>query len=169
MSQAQTILSDFNGMWSETYPDDMFSYQFVDDALERVYRDDTTMMQLVQVAAVVAILISCLGLYGMVSFMAIRKTKEIGIRKVLGASLSSILWLFAREFVILIGIAFAVASPFAWIFMNKWLDGFAYHISITPLSFVLAIVGTLFIASLTVSYHSFRSAIANPARSLMPD
>lgn len=169
MTQAQSILSEFSTMWNETYPDNVFSYQFLDDAIEQFYRTDTVIMQLAQIAAVVAIVISCLGLYGMVSFMAVRKTKEIGIRKVLGASVPSILWLFAREFTILIGIAFAIAAPLAWMTMNRWLDTFVYHINITPLSFVLAILGTIFIAIITVSYHSMHSAMANPARSLRPD
>jgi putative ABC transport system permease protein len=169
MAQAQAILSQFNGIWNENYPNDIFSYQFVDDTIEQFYRNHTMIMKLVQIAAVVAILISCLGLYGMVSFMAVKKTKEIGIRKVLGASVPSIVWLFAREFAMLIGIAFAVAAPFAWMAMNKWLDTFVYHINITPLSFILAVLSTIFIAALTVSYHSMRSAMANPARSLMPD
>jgi ABC-type antimicrobial peptide transport system permease subunit len=169
MSQAQKVLAEVNRMWSETYPDNVFSYQFVDDKIAEFYKADTAMLRLVEVVSVIAILISCLGLYGMVSFMAVRKTKEIGIRKVLGASVPSILWLFAREFTILIGIAFAVAAPFAWMAMNKWLDSFAYHVNVTPLSFVLAIFGTIFIAAITVSYHSMRSAMANPALSLRPE
>lgn len=169
MSQAQSILSEFNGIWNEAYPDDIFSYQFVDDAVAQFYHNDKTIMTLVQIAALVAIVVCCLGLYGMVSFMAVRKTKEIGIRKVLGASVPSILWLFGREFAILIGVAFVLAAPFAWLTMNKWLDTFVYHINITPLSFVLAVLGTIVIAAITVSYHSMRSAMANPARSLMPD
>jgi putative ABC transport system permease protein len=106
----------------------------------------------------------------MVSFNGGSKNeREIGIRKVLGASVPSILWLFAREFTLLIGIAFAVALPFAWMAMSKWLDTFVYHINITPLSFILAILGTALVAAITVGYHSLRSATANPARSLMPD
>ena len=166
MAQAQKTLAEFDRMWSETYPDNIFSYQFLDDRIEGIYREDTAMLTLVQVAAVIAILISCLGLYGLVSFMAVRKTKEIGIRKVLGAGVSGIVWLFAREFALLIAIAFIAAAPLAWYAMDGWLQGFVYHIDISPLSFVMAVAITLLIAAITVSYHSMRAALANPARSL---
>lgn len=166
ITQSQEIVAKINAMWSETYPDNIFAYEFLDERVEKFYKADQAMFKLVQIAAFVAIVISCLGLYGMVSFMAVRKTKEIGIRKVLGAGVTGIVWLFAREFAMLIGIAFIVAAPVAWTAMDKWLAGFAYHISLSPLSFVVAIGCTLLIAALTVSYHSIRSAVANPVKSL---
>lgn len=166
MSEAQNIISSFNTMWSETYPDHIFTYQFLDDRIAEFYETDKAMLTLVEIGAGIAIIISCLGLYGLVSFMAVRKTKEIGVRKVLGASVPSILWLFGREFAMLIVIAFTVAAPLAWFAMDKWLQNFAFHIPISPISFVLSIGFTVLVAAVTVSYHSLRSALANPSKSL---
>jgi len=166
MSEAQTILAQFNAMWSETYPDNIFRYQFVDDRIAAYYESDNASLKMVEIVSLIAIIISCLGLYGMVSFMAIRKTKEIGIRKVLGAGVPSIVWLFAREFALLIAMAFVVAAPVAWALMNRWMQTFIYHIDISPVSFILAIISTLLFAAITVSYHSLRSAVANPVKSL---
>lgn len=166
MNNTQSAITEFNRIWSETYPDNVFSYEFLDDRIARFYEADKAVLRLVEAVSVIAIIISCLGLYGLVSFMAIRKTKEIGVRKVLGASVSSILWLFGREFVLLIVIAFAGAAPLAWMVMNKWLEAFTYRVEVSPLSFVLAVACTIVIAVITVSYHSLRSALANPANSL---
>lgn len=166
MNQAQTMIHQFETMWSETYPDNIFAYDFLDDRIAEFYASDRAMLRLVESAATIAILISCLGLYGLVAFMAVRKTKEIGVRKVLGAGVPSILWLFAREFALLIAIAFVVAAPLGWMAMDRWLQGFAYKVDVSPWSFVLAIICTLFIAAVTVSYHSLRSAFANPAKAL---
>jgi putative ABC transport system permease protein len=166
LARAQSLISAVEKMWSETYPDNIFTYQFVDDRIESFYESDRAMLRLVESAAVIAIIISCLGLYGMMAFMAVRKTKEIGVRKVLGAGLPSILWLFAREFALLIGIAFITATPLAWVAMNRWLQGFVYRVDISPWTFMLAIVCTLAVAAITVSYHSLRSALANPASAL---
>jgi ABC-type antimicrobial peptide transport system permease subunit len=166
MSQAQAVINEFNRMWDDTYPDNVFGYRFVDDKIAEFYKRDNAVLRLVESVSMIAIVISCLGLYGMVSFMSVRKTKEIGVRKVLGASVTSILWLFAREFAVLIGIAFATAAPLAWLLMNKWLQTFVYHIDISGVSFIFAITGTLAVAAITVGYHSMRSALANPAVSL---
>lgn len=166
MSNAQSTINEFTRIWSETYPDNIFSYQFLDDRIAVFYESDNAVLRLVESIAIIAIVISCLGLYGLVSFMAIRKTKEIGVRKVLGASVSSILWLFGKEFVVLIAIAFVVAAPLAWMVMDKWLEDFVYRIDVSPFSFLLSVVCTIVIAAITVSYHSLRSALANPTKSL---
>ncbi len=166
MSESQNIITKISAMWNETYPDHIFSYQFLDEKLAKFYEADNAILKLVEIAALIAIIISCLGLYGLVSFMAVRKTKEIGVRKVLGASVPSILWLFGKEFAILIVVAFVAAAPLAWLAMDRWLQAFVYKIDISPLSFVLSITFTMVVAAITVSYHSLRSALANPARSL---
>lgn len=166
MSDAQTAINDFTRIWNETYPENIFAYEFLDDRIASFYESDNAMLRLVETVAAIAIIISCLGLYGLVAFMAVRKTKEIGVRKVLGASVPSILWLFGKEFVLLILVAFVAAAPLAWLAMDRWLEGFVYRIDVSPLSFVLAIGCTIVIAAITVSYHSVRSALANPARSL---
>ncbi|MBC7948091.1 MAG: FtsX-like permease family protein, partial [Chitinophagaceae bacterium] len=113
-----------------------------------------------------AIFISCLGLYGLVSFMATRRTKELGIRKVLGASSRTIIYLLSKEFTVLILIAFVVAGPVAWYIMNKWLQNYTYRIDIGLWIFLIAICGSMIIAWLTVGYRAVRAAMANPVRSL---
>ena len=166
VQQARAALDIFNRLWSETYPNHVFTYEFVDDRIDSMYRTDDTMLTLIKSVAIIAIVISCLGLYGLVSFMATRRTKEIGVRKVLGAGVVHILWLFGKEFMLLIMVAFALAAPVSWLMMRNWLDGFVYKIPVSPASFLIAIVGTVVIAAMTVSYHSLKSALSNPVSSL---
>lgn len=113
-----------------------------------------------------AIFIGCLGLFGLATFMANQKTKEVGVRKVLGASVESIIMLFSWEYVKLMLIGFLIASPAVWFVMNEWLQTFAYKISIGPIIFITGFALTLVIAVLTVGYRSFRAAVANPVESL---
>jgi len=105
-------------------------------------------------------------LYGLVSFMAVQRTKEVGIRKTLGASVGHIVYLFSKEFTLLILIAFAISAPIGWYFMNKWLQAFAYKITLGPGIFILAIAASVIIAWLTVGYKAIRAALANPVNSL---
>ena len=124
------------------------------------------MGRLINFFAGVALLIGCMGLYGLVLFMVAQKTKEIGVRKVLGASVGSILWLFNREFARLIGVAFLLAVPVAWWVMNGWLQNFQYKISLGPGIFGIAIGATVLMAALTVSFQSIKAALMNPVNSL---
>jgi ABC-type antimicrobial peptide transport system permease subunit len=169
INDLQSQMASIGEVWNENYADQVFSYQFVDDRIAKFYELDTVMLKIVQAFALIAILISCLGLYGLISFMAVRKTKEIGIRKVLGASVQTILWLFGREFTLLLIIAFAFAAPAGYFVMDRWLQGFTYHLPVPPISFLLAIVGTFVIAMVTVAYHSIKSATADPVKSLRDD
>ncbi|MEP6928285.1 MAG: FtsX-like permease family protein, partial [Ginsengibacter sp.] len=114
----------------------------------------------------IAIFISCLGLYGLVSFMAVQRTKEIGIRKVLGASVQNIIYLFSKEFIILIFVGFLVAIPVSYYMMNNWLQNFVFRIKITPGVFFIAVLISIIIAWLAVGYKSIKAAIANPVKSL---
>ena len=114
----------------------------------------------------IAIFISCLGLYGLVSFMAAQKTKEVGIRKVLGASIKDISFILSKDYLKLIIIAFFIASPVAWILMNKWLQDYVYRIKITWDIFFIAGIAVLFIALITICWQAIKAAIANPVKSL---
>ncbi|MEO6455637.1 MAG: ABC transporter permease, partial [Ginsengibacter sp.] len=152
--------------WSSTYPDFVFEYKFLDDKVASFYKQENQLAQLYKIFAVVAILLSCLGLYGLASFMAVQRIKEVGIRKVLGATASNIVYLFSKEFILLISIAFVIATPIAWYFMNKWLQNYPYRINISWWMFIAGGVLSIFIAVATVSFQAIKAAIANPVKSL---
>jgi putative ABC transport system permease protein len=153
-------------VFKDVYPTYMWDPYFLDQRLEWFYKTEATTSQLFKIFAILAIFISCLGLYGLVSFMAVQKTKEIGIRKVLGASVQHIVYLFSREFTILIVLAFAVAAPIGYYFMNKWLLDFYYHINIGWGVFAIAMVASVVVAWITVGYKAVKAALVNPVKSL---
>ncbi|XWW43849.1 ABC transporter permease [Fibrella sp. USSR17] len=162
----QRVISQLETAYNQVYPDSYFDHQFVDDQIEERYQEEQTMGRLVNFFAAVALLIGCMGLYGLVLFMVTQRTKEIGVRKVLGASVGSILWLFNQEFVRLIAFAFLMAAPAAWWVMSQWLKSFEYRIDLGPFIFVSALVATVVVAVLTVSYQSIKAALVNPVKSL---
>ena len=166
MAHAQEIIGRLAEIWKTTYPEYTFHYEFLDDVVNGFYKDYDRNFSLAQLFAGVAIFIGCLGLYGLVMFMAERRTKEIGIRKVLGASIQHILNLFSREFVKLVLIAFVLATPLAYFLMQHWLQNFVYKIAIGPLIFAGSLLFTLLLVLMTVGYHSVRAALANPVDSL---
>ncbi|HVU58521.1 MAG TPA: ABC transporter permease [Puia sp.] len=152
--------------WQTAYPDDVFDYHYVNEEMDNFYHKDDLLNKLINVTAIIAIVISCLGLSGLISFFAVQRTKEIGVRKVLGASVSGIVYLLSRDFLAMVGGALLVAAPVAWYFMNNWLHEFAYRITIGWWVFVLAGLLSAIIAMCTVSYQAIRAAMANPADSL---
>ena len=152
--------------WSALFPQSVFSYEFLDDHIAEWYRQEEKEYTAFKMFAAVAILIGCLGLYGLVAFAAAQRTKEVGIRKVLGASLTDIVLLFSKEFVLLIAVAFLIATPVAYYVMNNWLHSFAYQINIGANIFVIAIMSSFVIAACTIAYEAIKSAVANPVKSL---
>jgi ABC-type antimicrobial peptide transport system permease subunit len=162
----KTTLALVDRIWSETYPNEVYEHEFLDAQIGKFYETEEAMLKWTEVFAGIAIFIGCMGLYGLVSFMALQKTKEIGIRKVLGSSLLQILWIFGKEFSVLILIAFLIATPLAGWLMNSWLQHFTYHVELNSWIFVLTIGVTLIIAGLTVAYKAVVAALANPVKSL---
>jgi len=152
--------------WNAAFPREIFNAQFVDEMVTSLYQAERIMLGLAQAFALVAVLIGCLGLYGLVMFMAAAKTKEIGIRKVLGAEVPQLLWLFGREFGKLIGLGFVPAAVLGGLLMNGWLQVYTYRISVGWWVFALALGLVVVITLLTVARESLRAALRNPARSL---
>jgi putative ABC transport system permease protein len=152
--------------WKQTYSNEYFEYEFLDDHLASLYKNDEKTFTLFKIFAGVSIFIGCLGLYGLISFVANQKQKEVGIRKVMGASVSSIVFLFTKDFVMLIIFAFLVAVPLTWFAMDQWLQGFAYSIDISWTIFLAGFLTTVIIVLSTIIYRSLRAASVNPAITL---
>ncbi|MVM33811.1 FtsX-like permease family protein [Spirosoma sp. HMF4905] len=159
-------LSQLERVYNQVYPDSFFEPEFVEQQLQKAYQQEQTMGRLINCFAGLALFIGCMGLYGLVLFMVLQRRKEVGVRKVLGASVSSILWLFSREYVRLIGIAFLLSAPLGWWVMTSWLNNFAYKISMSPLMFLLSLLVTGVVVLLTVSFQSVKAAQMNPVKSL---
>lgn len=166
LGQLKPAMKAFEKIWNDTYPDYLFEAHFLDEQIARFYEDEMIMLKLIEGFAAIAILIGSLGLYGLVSFMAVRRTREIGVRKVLGASISHVLWLFGKEFTRLLLFAFVIAAPLGWWAMHHYLQEYKSRITLHPGFFVLALLITFLIAAMGVGYRSFRAAVANPVKAL---
>jgi len=153
-------------IWEQTFPNYVYEYKFLDDKIEGFYKQESQLSQLYKIFAAIAIILSCLGLYGLASFMAVQRIKEVGIRKVLGATAGNIVYLFSKEFIILIAIAFAVATPIAWYYMQQWLQGYAYRVNVSWWLFAASGLVAIIIALATISFQAIRAALANPVKSL---
>jgi len=158
--------SRFEKIFKEVYPGYNYDYEFMDQVIEGFYVSEARMAQMLNVFAGIAVFIGCLGLFGLVSFMSNRKVKEIGIRKVLGASSVNIIFIFFGEFSKLLLFAFIIAAPIAYFGMESWLQDFSYRINQSAGMFALAITITVAIAFMTVGFQSFKASIANPVNSL---
>ena len=152
--------------WNEAFPDYVYQYRFLDETIAGFYSQENQLSKLYTIFAIIAIFISCLGLYGLVSFMAAQRTKEVGIRKVLGATAGNIVYLLSKEFSLLIIVAFAIAAPIAYYIMNDWLQDYSYRIPLGVSVFLFAVLGSMIIAWITVGYRAIKAAMANPVKSL---
>ena len=150
-------------------PDYPFAYTFVDESYASKFAMEMLIGRLAGIFAVLAIFISCLGLFGLAAYTAERRTREIGIRKVLGASVIEVLLLLSRDFILLVGISCLIATPVAWYFLHQWLAGYYYRITISPLVFVAAALAALVITVITVGFQSVKAALKNPVSSLRSD
>ena len=152
--------------WSSLVPQLPFKYSFLDEDLAKFYADEQKINSVVGIAGGISIFLACLGLFGLAALAAINRTKEIGIRKVLGASVGSIVNLLSKDFLKLIAIALIIASPIAWFLMSTWLQDYAYRISIGWTVFLFAGIFVAGIALLTISVQAIKAAAANPVKSL---
>jgi putative ABC transport system permease protein len=152
--------------WNKFLPDQPFEYFFLDERFYEIYKAEQQLGKIFGIFAVLAIFVGCLGLFGLAAFIAERRTKEIGIRKALGASVSNIIRLLSKEFVILVAAANVIAWPAAYMIMNQWLKDFAYRTSLNFITFLAAGAAALIIALLTTSYQAIKAALSDPVQSL---
>lgn len=165
-NQIHQTIQRIDKTWSALFPDNLFDYEFMDEHIAKWYKQENKVFTAFKIFSSLAILIGCLGLYGLVAFAAVQRTKEVGIRKVLGASMLDIAGLFAKEFFILIALAFLIAVPIAYYSMHNWLENFAYHVGIGKGIFLVAVGISFLIAAVTISFQAIKAALANPVKSL---
>ncbi len=165
-AKTKQAIAYIQSVWQKNFPDHTFEYHFLDEHFEDVYRADTQVSQIVAMLAVLAIIISCLGLFGLASYAAEKRVKEVGIRKVLGASVRNIVTMLSTNFLRYVFIAVLIAWPLAWFSVNKWLQDYAYRVNISWWIFLLAGLLAVFIALITISFQAIKAAVANPVKSL---
>lgn len=160
------LLSKIETLWRRDLPGTPFSYSFLDESVQKQYEAEISMSHIINSFTIMAILISCLGLFGLTAFSAEQRSREIGIRKVLGASVAGLARLLSQDFLKLVAIAIVIAIPVSWWAMNKWLQSFAYRINLSWWMFALAGILAILIALITVSFQAIKAAVANPVKSL---
>ncbi len=160
------VLQSIEKLWKETFTTSIFQYEFVDDSIANEYFVETLSFKGFTLFSIIVALIGCLGLFGLMTFVTSRKTKEVGIRKILGASTSEIIVFFSKEFVLLILVAFLIAAPLAFVLMRLWLEGFTYKIELAAWMFLSGGVITLFVALITSGFQTVKAAVANPVESI---
>ena len=159
-------LNQLESKWKNFAPNTPFDYSFLDNEFDALYRSEKRMGTVFGIFTILSIFVACLGLFGLAAYTAERRTKEIGVRKVLGASVQNLVALLSKDFIKLVVVATVIAFPIAWWSMNKWLEDFAYRITIGWWMFMLAGVIALLIALFTVSFQAIKASVANPVKSL---
>ena len=159
-------MADIERTWKKLVPQITFSSNFLKDNIEKQYRTEEQLTTIVSFSSILSILITCLGLFGLSILITIQKTKEIGIRRLLGASAYSIYGMLSKEFLLIISVAQLIGIPVAWYLINKWLNEFAYRINEDVLIFLAAAIITILIASITISFQVIKAATVNPVKSL---
>ena len=165
-SDLQSVIDKVKNTFANFFPESIFGLRFFDDTIAQQYAQEKRLSSITKVFSVISIFISALGLYGLISFLTVQRTKEVGIRKVVGASVGDILIMFYKEFIILVLIAFVLSAPITGYFMSDWLNSFAYRVDLSPWIFGIAITLSMVISLAVISYHSIAAALANPVESL---
>ncbi|SKC66714.1 ABC transporter permease [Ohtaekwangia koreensis] len=165
-TNVQQTIDKLRGQWNAIFPEKTFEFNFLDEQLDQQYQDHQNFARIIQSFTGIAILISCLGVYGLVLFVVQRKFKEIGVRKVLGASVTGILTLIYRDFAWLLLAGFLLAVPVSYYLLNQWLDNFIYHASIDVLTYILSFILVFIVVTATISYQALKASLMNPVRSL---
>jgi len=165
-ANVSATIATIDKIWNTNFPEDPFNYYFLDNLFDQQYKADQTFGKVFGLFAFLAILIACFGLLGLSAYNVLQRTKEIGIRKVLGASVQHVLYILSKDFLVLVIVSFIIATPVTWLIMHKWLEGFAYRISIGWWVFLVSGVLALLIALITIGTQALRAAISNPVRSL---
>ncbi|MEO9870768.1 ABC transporter permease [Ekhidna sp.] len=164
--QTYDLIKGIEKTWSSTFGDYSLEYFFLDEDFDRQYREENQLAQVLSIFAIIIIIVSAIGLFGLISFVALSRTKEVGIRKTLGASIGQIVFILSKEFVLLVILGNFMAVPLTWYFGNQWLNDFAYHTRIDPTIFIITIAATVVIAFLTVSIQTMKTARMNPVKAL---
>ncbi len=159
-------LNRLENVWKERVPGRPFNYHFLDDSYDKLYIAEDRSASLFSIASILAIILACLGLFGLAAFTTLQRTKEIGVRRVLGATAGSIVFLISKTFLQLVIVAILIAVPLAWLAGNNWLQDYAYRININIIIFLLAGLAALTIAFITVGFQAIKAAFSNPVKSL---
>jgi len=165
-ANVQHTIERLKANWKTYFPNDQFDYFFLDQHFNEQYKADQRFGQVFGIFTFIAILVACLGLFGLVSYTIVQRTKEIGIRKVLGASIRSILQLLYKDFATLVVISFIVSAPIAWYAINKWLQSYAFKLGVSWVLFVAPFIAVMVIAFASVSFLTVKAALMNPVKSL---
>jgi putative ABC transport system permease protein len=164
--ETQAALTQIQSKWKSNFPERPFDYYFLDDSITKLYKSEQNFKNLFSYFTIIALIIACLGLFGLATFTAEQRTKEIGVRKVLGATVANIVAMLSKDFLKLVAIAAVIAFPIAWFIMNKWLQDFSYRVNINWWVFVVSGIAAVVIALLTISFQAIKAGIANPVKSL---